>query len=141
MYIYIYRERERIQEGGSRKGANIRQKEQGVSSDIHTDAQAQDSLYNTHVYDKIAQLDVCIFFSGGDMGMNITAQGGRKGFRSKRDTNASKPAYDDSGPAWRQRPFAKRPFGPLRLFVLYIYIYIYIYTFVYLVYLSIDRSI
>ena len=30
------------------------------------------------------------------------------------DTNASTPADDHSGPAWSYRPFAKRPFHPLR---------------------------
>ena len=29
-------------------------------------------------------------------------------------THASTPAYDHSGPAWSYRPFAKRPFHPLR---------------------------
>ena len=30
------------------------------------------------------------------------------------DTDASTPACDHSGPAWSYRPFAKRPFHPLR---------------------------
>ena len=33
------------------------------------------------------------------------------------NTNASTPAYDHSGPAWSSRPFAKRPFHPLRFHI------------------------